>query len=203
MMRLAISVEGATEREFVSRVLAPHLRRAGWAEVKPVDIGGNVSLDKIARALLPLLGSFAHVTTLYDFYGFKRRGGRGVEALEAAIAESVPVDRQRRLTPYVQLHEFEALLFASPAQTNEWMGGKPAHLAALQEALDECGHPEGINDRPETSPSHRLLAQYPHFDKKLHGPDIVELIGLAAVRQACLRFNRWIAQLEQLARQSA
>lgn len=44
MTRLAISVEGATEREFVSRILAPHLRQAGWVDVKPVDIGGNVSL---------------------------------------------------------------------------------------------------------------------------------------------------------------
>jgi len=199
MTRLAISVEGATEREFVSRVLAPHLLQCGWVDVKPVDIGGNVSLDKIARALPPLLGSFAHVTTLYDFYGFRRRGGRGVEALEAAIAASVPADRRRRLTPYVQLHEFEALLFASPAQANERMGGKPAHLVALQDALDECGLPEAINDRLETSPSHRLQAQYPHYDKKLHGPDIVELIGLAAIRQACLRFNGWVTQLEHLA----
>lgn len=203
MNRLAISVEGATEREFVSRVLAPHLRRCGWADVKPVDIGGNVSLDKIARALPPLLGSFAHVTTLYDFYGFKRRGGRDVDTLEAAIAQSVSTDRQRRLTPYVQLHEFEALLFAGPVQANEWMGGKPTQRAALQGALDECGQPEAINDRLETSPSHRLLAQYPDYDKKLHGPDIAELIGLAAIRHACLRFDRWIAQLEQLAARAA
>lgn len=78
------------------------------------------------------------------------------------------------------------------------MGGKPAQLAALQGALDECGQPEAINDRLETSPSHRLVAQYPHYDKKLHGPDIAELIGLAAIRRACLRFNGWIARLEHL-----
>ena len=119
------------------------------------------------------------------------------------IAERVDAEWRHRFTPYVQLHEFEALLFVNPTCANDWLQGKPAQLAALQAALAECGEPEAINDRPETSPSHRLKAQYPHFDKKLHGPDIVELTGLPAIRQACPRFDRWITQLEQLGQQAA
>lgn len=203
MKRLGISVEGTTEREFVNRVLRPHLCNHGWVNVSAVDIKGNVSLDKIEHALRPLLGGFQHVTTLYDFYGFKRKGLADVVALEAMIADRVDEEWRHRFTPYVQLHEFEALLFVNPTCANDWLQGKPAQLAALQAALAECGEPEAINDRPETSPSHRLKAQYPHFDKKLHGPDIVELTGLPAIRQACPRFDRWITQLEQLGQQAA
>jgi hypothetical protein len=84
MSRLGISVEGATEREFVSRILRPHLTAFGWTQVVGVDLGGNVSLDKIAGVLPRLLGSFDHVSTFYDYYGFKYRNGMSVEALEAA-----------------------------------------------------------------------------------------------------------------------
>jgi hypothetical protein len=55
MTRLGISVEGATEREFVSRVLRPHLALFQVA-VTAVDLRGNVSLDKIRGALPALLG---------------------------------------------------------------------------------------------------------------------------------------------------
>ena len=83
--RLAISVEGATEREFVSRVLKPHLEPL-LLDVRAVDIRGNVSLDKVRGELPALLGSFDFVSTLYDFYGFKRRDGRNVAELEQAEA---------------------------------------------------------------------------------------------------------------------
>jgi ribosome-interacting GTPase 1 len=52
MKRLGISVEGATEREFVHQVLRPHLEKY-QISVTAIDIEGNVSLDKIRRALPP------------------------------------------------------------------------------------------------------------------------------------------------------
>ncbi len=198
MTRLGISVEGATEREFVNKVLRPHLLPLGWADVVGVDLGGNVSLDKIAGVLPALLGGFDRVSTMYDFYRFKRRDGRTVVALEQAIADRVmDVGQRARLLPYVQLHEFEALLFAVPEQTREWLGGPHASLLAMREAVVEKGSPELVNDSLETSPSHRMKALFPGFDKKLHGPEIIELAGLQAVRAKCPRFNDWVASLEQ------
>jgi hypothetical protein len=197
MIRLAISTEGATEREFVSKVLRPHLSQFDVLTTA-IDMRGNVSLDKIRGALPALLGTFDWVSTLYDFYGFKGRGQRNVEQLESAIGDLAHAEQQRRLVPYVQQYEFEALLFAVPEQTVEWMQGPATALAAMRDAVRRAGSAEQVNERPETSPSHRVKALFAAYDKKLHGPEIVELAGLAAIRAQCPRFSAWVARLEQL-----
>lgn len=57
MIRLAVSVEGRTEEEFVSRILANHLREKG-VEPTPIVLGsgrgrgargGNVGADRLAH----------------------------------------------------------------------------------------------------------------------------------------------------------
>jgi hypothetical protein len=202
MMRLGISVEGSTERLFVSQLLQPHLADFN-IHVQAISLNGNVSLDRIRSELPALLGSFDQVSTLYDFYRFKRRGNRTVLELEAAIAELIADNAQRsRLTPYVQLYEFEALLFAVPEITVGHLRGSEKDSKKMQAAVKTCGSPEGVNDSPETSPSHRIAALFPHFDKPLHGPEIIELAGLAAIRAECPRFNAWISRLENLGSQA-
>ncbi|WP_343728725.1 DUF4276 family protein [Duganella sp.] len=198
MIRLGISAEGATEREFINRVLRPHLIQYN-VTATAIDMRGNVSLDKIRGVLPALLGSCDRVSTLYDFYGFKGREQRTAEQLEAAISGLISPDQQRRLIPYIQLYEFETLLFAVPEQTVEWMQAEQTALKAMQEAVQRAGSAERVNDRLETSPSHRIKVLFSDYDKKLHGPEIVELAGLAAIRAKCPRFNKWIEKLEQLA----
>ncbi|MDP1999803.1 MAG: DUF4276 family protein [Rhodoferax sp.] len=197
MTRLGISVEGATEREFVSRVLRPHLAAVG-VTVTAIDLRGNVSLDKVRGVLPALLGGFDRVSTFYDFYGFKGRDARNIDQLEAAIAELVDAQRRTRLIPYVQSYEFEALLFGAPQQAVDLMGGSAAQLAEMQLAVRQAGSPERVNDSFETSPSHRIKGYFAGYDKKLHGPEIVALAGLAAIRGECPRFDAWVTKLEQL-----
>ena len=197
MKRLGISVEGATEREFVNRLLRPHLLRHG-VDAKAIDLRGNVSLDKIRGVLPALLGGCDHVSTLYDYYRFKGRGARTVDELEAAIGELVEPDRSSRLTPYVQRYEFEALLFAVPKHAVDWLQGTPAQLSEMEEAVRRSGSPELVNDSVETSPSHRMQKLFAGYDKKLHGPEIIELAGLELVRAECTRFDAWLTRLEQL-----
>lgn len=202
MTRLGISVEGATEREFVSRILRPHLARFG-VTATAIDLRGNVSLDKIRGVLPALLGGFDRVSTLYDFYRFKGRGELSIEQLELAIGELVPLDWRTRLVPYVQRYEFEALLFAVPQHAVEWLQGSAAQLAQMQDAVKRSGSPELVNDSHETSPSHRMQKLFSGYDKKLHGPEIVELAGLAAIRKECPRFDAWVTQLEGLGKSAA
>jgi hypothetical protein len=197
MTRLGISVEGATEREFVSRILRPHLATYGIT-VTAIDLRGNVSLDKIRGVLPALLGGFQNVSTFYDFYGFKGREARNVAQLEAAIGELVDGNRRERLIPYVQQYEFESLLFSIPQQAVDLMGGSAAQLAEMQLAVRQAGSPERVNDSFETSPSHRMKRCFFGYDKKLHGPEIVALAGLVAIRRECPRFDAWVAKLEQL-----
>ena len=197
MTRLGISVEGATEREFVSRLLRPHLSKFGLV-VTAIDLRGNVSLDKIRGVLPALLGGFDHVSTLYDFYRFKGRDDRSIDQLQVAIGELVGMERRAHLTPYVQQYEFEALLFAVPEQAVEWLQGSGGQLKAMQDAVKQCGSPELVNDSFETSPSHRMQKLFAGYDKKLHGPEIIELAGLEAIRKGCPRFDAWVSGLEKL-----
>lgn len=197
MIRLGISVEGATEREFVNGVLRQHLMDHN-VHATAIDMRGNVSLDKIRQNLPPLLGSFERVSTFYDFYGFKNRTATAPEQLEQAIAQLVNPDNLHRFIPYVQCYEFEALLFAVPEQTVSWLQGSTQSLQQMRDVVRAAGSPERVNDSPQTSPSHRLKDLFNDYDKKLHGPQIIATSGLAIIRQHCPRFSAWLTQLEGL-----
>ena len=116
MIRLAVSVEGQTEEEFVKRVLDEHLRPLGVAP-EPILIGGSVTVRRLASDMALLYHSHDSVTSLVDYYGFQRKGDRSVEALEAHLREKTG-ERvgagwdENRVFPYVQMHEFEGLLFS-------------------------------------------------------------------------------------------
>ena len=69
MVRLGISVEGRTEVRFVQIVLAPYLLKTEIV-VTPIDIRGNVSVDRVAKELIRLASNFDFISTFYDFYGF-------------------------------------------------------------------------------------------------------------------------------------
>jgi Domain of unknown function (DUF4276) len=129
----------------------------------------------------------SYVTTFFDFYACPWRGSQdNVEAVEAKLQEAAVFPR--RLIPYAQQHEFEALLFSSPeAVVNEF--NEPKHLQALQQA----GEPETINSKFETCPARRLEALFPTYQKTLHGPKLAEAIGIDTIRA------KWLKTLEALA----
>ena len=210
-VRLALSVEGRTEKEFVDGLLSHHLQERAievtaiivttkMVEDGPNHTGGAVSLDRASREVRRLLGSFDHVSTLYDFYGFRGRlAGEGVEALEERLGASVG---SPRFSPYVQRYEFEALLFARPDGPGQafWHDVQ----GAISEITARFGSPEDINDAPETAPSRRLDQLFLRhrgqgFRKALDGPLLAMDIGLPAIRRSCPRFNAWLARLEALA----
>ncbi|WP_322003213.1 DUF4276 family protein [Marinobacter alexandrii] len=191
-----MSVEGATEREFVTKVLAPFLSQHG-IYASPVDIRGKVSLDRISNELRQLIPAFDHVTTFYDYYGFHKRPAGGVVDVERSIQELVEPEQRRLLIPYVQLHEFEALVLAAPDRAEETLG--VLGLAdKLRTIVDTAGGAENVNDGYETCPSRRIKSLAPAYDKKLHGPIILDQ-SLDEVRNQCPRFNGWVTSLLLLA----
>ncbi len=193
MIRLAISVEGATEREFVTRTLAPWLLDSDIA-AEPILLRGPPNLDRIAAELKRLLWNFDRVSTLYDYYGFYQRGKHSPDTLAAAIGERAPPDQRDRLIPYVQQYEFEALIFAVPKEAAEYMG-HPDVTGRLQDIVRKCGGPEDIDNGRDTCPSRRLQGVFPEWDKTLHGPGIIHAAGIDRVRAACPRFDGWIDKL--------
>ena len=72
MVRIGISVEGATEERFVKVVLVPHLLTRG-IYATPVSLNGNISVDRVKHELKHLVHSFDYTSTFYDFYGFKHK----------------------------------------------------------------------------------------------------------------------------------
>ncbi|WP_211193645.1 DUF4276 family protein [Pyxidicoccus fallax] len=105
--------------------------------------------------------------------------------------------------PYLQVHEFEALLFSDVATTGYVLGATPSELQQLQKIRGAFETPEHINDSPETAPSKRLLQLFPRYDKTFFGPAAVSRIGLEAVRRECPHFASWLTTLERLSAQPA
>ena len=206
MIRLAIVVEGETEEEFVKLVLAEHLRARG---VEPCPIfpdgkGGNISVDRLAPTMVKLTRSFDFVTSLVDFYGFKGKGRATPDELERRIDRAVRRRIRRswdesRVFAYVQRHEFEALLFSDVSCFGTVIDNiSDSTLAALQAVRGRFATPEDINDSAETAPSKRIARLIPHYNKRVHGPDVAMETGLDIIRKECVRFNEWLTRLESL-----
>ena len=208
MIRLAISVEGQTEETFVKDVLAGHLRTV---DVEPYPVllgrargrhgGGNVGIDRLVSEMVDLHRNFDAVTSLVDFYGFRDKEDRTVEKLEERLTERIEgcISDARRVFPYVQKHEFEALLFSDVAAF-EAIGpeadGAVGTLAGIRRQFET---PEDIDDDPENAPSRRIAGVVAGYRKRLHGPLVAREAGLAKIRAECSRFRAWLTRLEGLA----
>lgn len=209
MTRLAIIVEGRTESRFVNAILVDHLRSHG-VETTPILIGiaaghrgGNVSVDRLANHLAQVRWSFDAVTSLVDFYGFRRKADATVDDLEAQIGGAVATKGRsgggpRLVLPYVQKYEFEALLFSDVTPFGELREAPDGVVAALRSVRDRFETPEDIDDGRETAPSKRIRAVMPRFDKARQGHTVAGRIGLPTIRAECPRFDAWVRRLEAL-----
>lgn len=224
MTRLIVVVEGQSEEAFVKEVLRPHLDPLGV--YTSVTIVGKIVGQKrghgrrggghfrhwsedIARILGGDRSPALRVTTLFDLYGlpddFPGLAAHGADrdtirrcaALEAALDEAVG---DWRFIPYLQRHEFEALVLAALPSLRGLLDAPDdlEGLAALERQMGELA-PEDVNDGKETAPSKRLLALVPGFRKTLHGPLAARDAGLGALRARCPRFDGWVRRLEGLA----
>ena len=209
MIRLAVSVEGQTEEEFVNTVLTSHLRAGG---VGPVPIllgtgrggqGGNVTVERLSADMAKLYHDFDAVTSLVDLYGFRGRDGRDADGLEEAVCGSIAQRvhhrwDERRVLPYVQRHEFEGLLYSDVSVFSNLPGGNEDSLATLREVRAQFPTPEDINDCYDTAPSRRIERAIEAYNKRVDGPLLAEDMGLATIRAECPRFHRWVECLESL-----
>lgn len=226
-MRIIILCEGKTESLFCKDVLIPHFGDLGISISRPRvktskdGRGGIVNYPKVRNDIINHVRhepSALHTTMIdlfrlpNDFPGFEQAGGLPSapervkyleEALEKNIREADELQgRQIRFIPYLQLHEFEALLFSEVENFEFYFSNEVTN--SLADQLAEFSSPEEINDGPETAPSRRIAAAVERtetsgFRKTQHGVDIAELIGLATMREQCPHFNEWLTQLENSA----
>ncbi len=214
MTRAYVLVEGQTEETFVRELLAPHYSPRGLyltpivAATSPGHRGGIVRYSQVRPQIERLCkqDTNAFVTTMFDLYGLPNdfpgktgpewaRQGNGRD--KAALVEQAmmrDIGRQNFI-PYIQVHEFEALLFVEPSCFHGWAD---ANVAATLSAVRATTEPEAINDNPRTAPSKRIQACMPDYQKTVHGPLIALDIGLDAMRAACPHFSDWLQRLDVL-----
>ncbi|MBI3737067.1 DUF4276 family protein, partial [Candidatus Sumerlaeota bacterium] len=120
-----------------------------------------------------------------------------VGLLESALERDIS---DPRLIPYIQMHEFEALLFSDPSKFLHQYPGRTNAIKELERIVTATGNPELINDGETTSPSKRIIALIPEYEfrKSSDGPIISSHIGLEVMREKCHHFNEWLTRIEKL-----
>ena len=215
MVEVKFLVEGDTEETFVNRVLRshffplginPHPQKLG----KPGHYSGIVEYPRARDEILTTLrqGSVSFCTTMVDYYAMPSSWpGRQTAAgspvpIELAILADISAEMGRdfnpvRFIPYVQMHEFEALLFSDPKVLASHLG--LADESQVQGIRDQFANPEEIDDDPRTAPSKRISRLDPSYQKPYDGMLIAQHIGLDTMRAECPHFSEWIKKLEALA----
>lgn len=220
MIRLHITAEGKAEQQFAKMVLAPYLSTYGvYVDARAVLTskdnraateyrGGLISYAKAKADIETWMKEDNHpecrFTTMFDLYALpddfpgyanaRHCADRyeRVQSLENALADDIG---DQRFIPYIQLHEFEALLLADPRQFDWEYLEHNGPIARLQKMVG-TKNPELINDR--TPPSKHILNEIPEYNKPSAGPAIAEKIGLSVLREKCKHFNGWVTRLEAL-----
>lgn len=210
MTRVCIVCEGQTEVEFVKSCLAPYLlQRQVFAfpcllqSPSGNHRGGRVTVERLVKFIAHQYRQTDRITTLVDFYGFQDRNGRNRAQLEtdirAGIATLATAYDERFVLPYVQMYEFEGLLFTDP-DAFEWVedGWNEQTRAALKQVRQTFATPEDINNSSATAPSKRILSIFEAgtYSKTEHGPLIAEAIGIDKIRNQCPAFHEWVGKLE-------
>ena len=218
-----IVVEGQTERTFIRDIVAPELGHKGICLYpvligKAGHKGGNVTFERMRKDVANLLKarSGTYVSTMLDFTridtiwpghenlcqqlksGTDLNASKKAKILETAtankIAEQLPkYDTKHRFIPYIEMHEFEALLFSDAQKLANETGINPKQI---QEILEQYDNPEEINGTPEKAPGHRLGEIKKGYKKIVMGMAVAKAIGIQKIRAQCPHFNDWLQNLE-------
>lgn len=220
-IRLNITTEGKTELQFVKDVLSEHLQQFGiYCDVRSVltsrehkQRGGMTTYRKAKEDIVQWMKEQktqnVRFSTMFDFYALPNDFPgysdaqklsdpyQKVKCIEEAFAKDI---NDHRFTPYIQLHEFEALLFTDiDMLLLEYEDRKVEVQNLKKQLLEQCNNnPELVNDKRETSPSHRIIQQIPEYQKVSSGSLIAELLSIEKIREKCSHFHEWVEKLEKL-----
>lgn len=105
----------------------------------------------------------------------------------------------KNFIPYVQLHEYEALLFSKLDALSSFYTDKLNEIEQLKAEVGDQ-QPEEINETPHGALSKRIIKYIPGFKKQKTSAGVInaETIGLPYLRERCQHFNDWVAKLEAI-----
>jgi hypothetical protein len=217
--RIYVVVEGQTEESFVKDVLGPVFQPLAIYLI-PLLLGGAGGRPNYTRVKKDVVLQLkqdptAFCSTMLDFYGLGK-GFPGIplpanlqdqdkvmrieQAVKADIVTAVPGNLRPdlRFLPYLQLHEYEGLLFSDPVAFARGIY-QPNLAGPFRNIRAAFQTPEDIDDGPDSAPSKRVLKLYPGYRKPLFGTLAALQVGVNVMRQECPHFRGWIEQLEALA----
>ena len=231
MIYLHLIVEGETERRFGTDVLEPYMGvRSDYQYCIDVSLittsrdrsrgrvykGGLGSYEKVKKEIGNRIKQYSggehFFTTMLDLYALPNDFPgysdaqrindpyQKVERLEISLAEDIG---DHRFIPYIQLHEFEAMIFVDPSKLSLEYPNSENKIELLKNVLNENSvrnNPELINESEATAPSKRIIQYFPFYDssKPIVGVNTVARIGIDAIRSQCPHFNEWLKKLENL-----
>jgi hypothetical protein len=214
MKRVIIICEGETEQGFCKYVLAPYLINHEIHIQAPLikkTMGGVINWNRLKKEIeIHLQESNVIVSTLIDYYGLCKKHdfpnwvegekitnkNDRMDFLEKAMKADIIDAIRHRFIPYLQLHEFEGLLFNDIKVFYDNVPSKElVGIPELKKTFNDYDNPEMINNNIETSPSHRLKRIIKGYNKPLYGHYFAEAIGIDNIRKKSPRFNQWIEKI--------
>ena len=220
MIRIHIICEGQTEELFVNSLLKQPFSKKRFdlrpsLVGKPGHKGGNIKFERLFFDIRNRLLSdpTGYCTTFFDYYGLPNDfPGKGItnrndpivkksktlhKEVEKIIEGKLGNDVVRRFIPYVQMHEFEGLLFSDPKKFAASIERRDLN-EYFQSIKNQFSSPEEINDDSETAPSKRIEYRIKDYEKPLMGCIAALGIGLNTIRKECKLFDSWLNKLESL-----
>lgn len=204
MSKVLILVEGFSEKRFVEDILKPYFNDNGiYVIARNLKGVGNYKIIKKEVEFLLNDTSATLVTTMIDYYrlpsDFPKKKElnkhlsyiQKVEFLENEFTSDI---ENEQFLPYLQLHEFEALLFSDVSHFSKILNVK-SHISKFESIVASL-EPEEINDLPNTSPANRIKSIIENYQKETHGIIVAKSIGLERMREKCPHFDTWLNEIE-------
>ncbi|MCI9132672.1 MAG: DUF4276 family protein [Lachnospiraceae bacterium] len=221
MKKFFVVTEGQSETNFVNKVMIPHF--GGRCSLIPITVvtkadgrhgkiykGGVTNYQQIRNTLVKALAissksKDSYVTTMFDFYRLPtdvpgiadaRKIHDPYDKVELIEREILKAEKgnEKFFFPYIELHEFEAMLFSDLTKLEE--AYFDYDLTPLKECARMQSNPELINDGDETAPSKRIINCINCYDKANVGVGVLEKIGIENISCKCRHFSEWIRHIE-------
>lgn len=221
---LHILCEGKSELVFSYYVLCPYLIVKGIQVIPQALItnrrlhakGGMIDFAQVRRDLGNMMKQFvddntdSHLfTTMFDLYalptdfpGFEQAQGLKDYDQVANLEKDFSIYIHRPdFIPYIQLHEFEALVLCNVSELINMYPEAERELSQLSNLVnrDYGGNTELVDNGPNTAPSKRIiqaLAGKYRYDKPQGGKLATYSLGVPTLRNRCRHFNEWLTQIE-------
>ena len=225
---LNVLCEGQTEERFVKDVLKPYFSSRGLVvkhrllvtSRKKDTKGGLLSYSQAKNDLLLWVKEVSHreseshfFTTMFDFYALPDDFPNKIQSksiadpylrianVEDAFKQDIGFDG---FIPYIQLHEFEALMFCDITKLAIEYPKCSKEIGGLVNVLEKYnGNPELIDNSPQTAPSKRIIAAIEgkhkyNYNKPRSGAVVTASIGMDILLRKCPHFRQWVTVINSI-----